>query len=325
MRLVLSLAVITGLSAWAQTQAPAPKPKAATPGAAKVVEAQIPAEAVLPITALPPATIIATIDGKKVTAGELQTVLRAMPAQVQQQAQSDRRRFLEQYGVLMHLADEARKAKLDEQSPYKEAIEYNTMQILYQAEINQKMQEMPVSSDDVKKTFETNKERYIQAKVKAIYLPFTNAPVTQTDAKGKKIPNEAEAKAKAEDLVKQIRAGGDFGALAKEHSGDPNSAQKGGDFGFIKKSDAIAADLKKAIFGTKPGEITDPVRQPNGFYIFRVDEIAPQSFEQVQGNIVTEMKNAQFVAWLNGMQKSLNIQMEHEVPTKTTGVPPASK
>jgi peptidyl-prolyl cis-trans isomerase C len=294
------------------------------PGTPKVVGVQVPAEAVLPITALPATTIIATIDGRKVTAGELQTVLRAMPAQVQQQAQADRRKFLEQYGVLMHLADEARKAKLDQQSPYKEAIEYNTMQILYQAEINQKMQEMPVTPEDVKKTFETNKERYIQAKVKAIYLPFTNAPVTQTDAKGKKVLTEAEAKAKAEDLAKQIRAGGDFGALAKEHSGDPNSAQKGGDFGFIKKSDNIASDLKNAIFATKPGEITDPVRQPNGFYVFRVDEIAPQSFEQVQNNIITELKNAQFVSWLNGMQKSLNIQMEHEV-TKTTGVPPVSK
>jgi len=294
------------------------------PGTPKVVGVQVPAEAVLPITALPAATIIATIDGRKVTAGELQTVLRAMPAQVQQQAQADRRKFLEQYGVLMHLADEARKAKLDQQSPYKEAIEYNTMQILYQAEINQKMQEMPVTPEDVKKTFETNKERYIQAKVKAIYLPFTNAPVTQTDAKGKKVLTEAEAKAKAEDLAKQIRAGGDFGALAKEHSGDPNSAQKGGDFGFIKKSDNIASDLKNAIFATKPGEITDPVRQPNGFYVFRVDEIAPQSFEQVQNNIITELKNAQFVSWLNGMQKSLNIQMEHEV-TRTTGVPPVSK
>jgi peptidyl-prolyl cis-trans isomerase C len=327
MKFALLLVASCAVNMWAQNQTPAAKPAAGqrTASDTRVVEATVPVDAVVPITNLPPATVIATIDGKKVTAGELQVVLRALPAQIQQQAQADRRKFLEQYGVLMHLAEEARKAKLDQQSPYKEAIEYSAVQILYQAEINQKMQDMPVTLDEVKKTYESNKDRYVQAKVKAIYVPFSNAPVTQTDAKGKKMLNEAEAKAKAQDLVKQLHGGADFAALAKEHSGDANSAQKGGDFGYIKKSDAIPADLKNVIFTTKPGGLTEPVRQPNGFYIFRVDEIAPQTFEQVQGSLTAEMKNTQFVAWLNSLQKALDIKMESAVSGNVQALPPASK
>jgi hypothetical protein len=326
---------------WAQTPAPAAKPPAAKPAATapaqgqeapenvRTIETTVPVDAVVPISKLPPATVIGTINGRKVSAGELQVVLRSLPAQVQQQAQSDRRRFLEQYGVLMHLAEEARKAKLDQQSPYKEALEYGAMQILYQAAINQKMQEMPVTLDDAKKKYETAKDSYIQAKVKAIYLPFSNAPASTTDPKGKKVATEAEAKVKAEDLVKKLRAGADFAQLAKENSGDAASAQKGGDFGYIKKSESIPPELKDAIFNAKPGTLTDPIRQPSGFYIFKVEEIAPETFEQVQGAITSELKNTQFVAWLTSLQKSLDIKLQSEAPAAvepmSTPKPPASK
>ncbi|HSU91630.1 MAG TPA: SurA N-terminal domain-containing protein, partial [Sporolactobacillaceae bacterium] len=46
---------------------------------------------------------------------------------------------------------------------------------------------------------------------------------------------DAAAKAKAESLVKQLRAGADFGKLAKENSGDPSSSSKGGDMGFVDR------------------------------------------------------------------------------------------
>jgi hypothetical protein len=43
----------------------------------------------------------------------------------------------------------------------------------------------------------------------------------------------------------------------------------------------------------------------------------------VQGPLTAELKNTQFVAWLNSLQKALDIKMESEVPSQTTS--PASK
>ncbi len=323
MRSAFLLALISGAAVWGQTQTAAPATGAAAP-AQKVVKVQVPAEAVLPITALPPETVIATIDGKKVTAGELQVVLRALPQAVQQQAQADRRKFLEQYGVLAYLADYARQNKLDQQSPYKEAIAYSAMQVLYQAALNDKMQNAPVTAEEVKQTYEAKKDQYSQAKVKAIYLPFTKALVSQADSTGQKLPNEEEARAKAEDLIKQLRAGGDFAALAKQYSKDAKSAQNGGDFGTIKKTDMLPNDLKNAVFTAKIGEITGPVRQPNGFYILRVDEVTPAPLEQVQSAIANDLKNAQMVAWLNGLQKKLDIKMENAAPSNVQIVQPGA-
>lgn len=324
MRIFLPLAVLSALNVWAQGQAPSPGQKPAASSTPQTLQVTIPAEAVAPISSLPPATVVATVDGKKVTAGELQAVLKALPPQVQQQAQADRRRFLEQYGILRRLADEARQQKLDQQSPYKESIEYGAMQVLYQAEMNRKFAEIPVAPEDIKKAYEANKDKYVQARVRAIYLPFSTAPVSQADSKGKPLLTEAEAKAKAEDIVKQIRGGTDFVKMVKEYSADPKSVQKDGDFGFIHQTDPIPADLKKVIFSAKIGEITEPVRQANGFYIFRVDEVGPQPYTEVEGAITNELKQAQFGTWISSLQKSIDIKMEHEVPSTVYTVPKAS-
>src|ERR1051326_4438164 len=67
---------------------------------------------------------------------------------------------------------------------------------------------------------------------------------------------DAAAKAKAENIVKQLRAGADFGKLARENSNDPSSAGNGGDMGYIEKGNYVAP-FEDAVFGSLPaGEIS---------------------------------------------------------------------
>jgi peptidyl-prolyl cis-trans isomerase C len=331
MRISFLFALLFAAAVWAQAPAAKPDPMAAAAAAAKaavegskppaanagqaaapvqVGSQTIPLASVQSILVMPPGQVVATIDGSKVTAGDLQTVLRAYPPQAQQAALKDRRQFLEQYGVMRRLYAEAQKARLDQQSPWKEQLDYIRMQMLTQARISEKFNEMQVPSEEVKKSYEANQDRFMQARVKAIYIPFSSAPVSQADGKGKKILTEEEAKAKAQDLLKQIRGGADFVKLVKENSGDPTSVAKDGDFGTFKKSDQISGAVKSAIFAAKAGEVTEPVRQPNGFYLFRVEELGPQPFAEAQVTITNELKDVQFRAWLNSVQKSVDIKEE---------------
>ena len=330
MRMFIPLSLLLAASAWAQAPAPTAEQTAAMEAAAKAaleqgkpqsgtVQVTVPAEggkqsipvaAMVSILAMPPDKVVATVDGNKVTAGDLQAILRTMPPQVQQQALSNRRQFLEQYGVMKRLSGEAEKAKLDQQTPWKESLANMRMQVLLQAEINQKIAEIQVPEEEQKKFYEANADRFVQAKVKAIYIPFSGAPVSKADEKGKKVLTEEEAKTKAESLLKQIRGGADFVKLAKENSGDPVSAGKDGDFGTIKKSDRIPDAVKTAVFAAKAGDVTGPVRQANGYYLFRIEESGAQPFEQVRDNVANEIKNSRFQEWLNSVQKSVDIKEE---------------
>ena len=82
------------------------------------------------------------------------------------------------------------------------------------------------------------------------------------------------AKAKAEDILKQVRAGGDFAEIAKKESQDPSAAQ-GGDLGGFEHG-KLAKQLEDLTFGMKKGDVSDVIRTKQGFVILKVtDHVMP--------------------------------------------------
>jgi Parvulin-like peptidyl-prolyl isomerase len=83
---------------------------------------------------------------------------------------------------------------------------------------------------------------------------------------------EAAAKAKADGIVRQLRAGGDFAKPAKEISGDPSSASKGGDMGWVGKGTTVEP-FDTAAFSIPLNKISDPIRSKEfGYHIIKVLE-----------------------------------------------------
>jgi len=99
--------------------------------------------------------------------------------------------------------------------------------------------------------------------------------------KGGKATTEDEAKAKATKLLADIRGGADFVKLVKENSDDETSKAKDGDFATLRRTDNIPDAIRAAVFSLKQGEVSEPVRQPNGFYLLRADEVRYRPLSQV--------------------------------------------
>jgi peptidyl-prolyl cis-trans isomerase SurA len=81
---------------------------------------------------------------------------------------------------------------------------------------------------------------------------------------------EAEALGVAEDLLRQLRAGSSFAATARQFSKGATAAQ-GGDLGWIVQG-RLSPELDRAIFETRPGQVSDPVRTFDGIYLLSVLE-----------------------------------------------------
>ncbi len=78
--------------------------------------------------------------------------------------------------------------------------------------------------------------------------------------------------AKAAELVQSLAGGGDFSALAKEHSIDTGSAENGGSLGLFGKGAMVEA-FEGAAFALAVGDVSEPVRSPFGVHIIKLNSV----------------------------------------------------
>jgi peptidyl-prolyl cis-trans isomerase D len=114
---------------------------------------------------------------------------------------------------------------------------------------------------DVYKTGESVRAQHILLRVE------TGAPAEQ----------EAAAKAKADALVAQLRAGADFGTVAKANSDDPGSAANNGDLGFFTRGQMVP-EFENAAFTQAIGQVGDPVKSQFGYHIIKTLEKRGEGF-----------------------------------------------
>jgi peptidyl-prolyl cis-trans isomerase D len=104
--------------------------------------------------------------------------------------------------------------------------------------------------------------------------------------------DEDAARREAEEVAAKLAAGGDFAALAAEHSDDPGSAGQGGDLGWAGRG-VYAPEFEAVLFDLEPGQVSAPVRTPFGFHIIRLDEVkagTQRSFEEVRAELADELR-----------------------------------
>ena len=122
-----------------------------------------------------------------------------------------------------------------------------------------------VSDADLQSYYNAHQAAYqVKDQVKARHILI--AVPDGSDAK-----TDAAARAKADDLLKQIKAGGNFAALAAANSDDPGSKTQGGELPFMQPGQTVP-EFDKALFSMQPGQTSGVIKTKFGYHIIQVEQ-----------------------------------------------------
>ena len=163
-----------------------------------------------------------------------------------------------------------------------------------------------VSDAQAQAYYDKDKSPWQKIKVSHILINAVKGTATEAEM--------AAAKAKAEDLIKQLDKGANFAELAKKNSGDPGSAANGGvlDMAFTRQESGLVAEFVAGAFQLKKvGDYSkEPVLSQFGYHILKLDSIVGSYADvkaDVKAQMLSEEKNTAFQKYIDAYKAGAKI------------------
>lgn len=281
--IVMALALAAPALFAQSTAAPAaPAPKAAT------------------ATAKDADPIIMSAGSCTVRKSEFEAALKTLPPEYQTMTAqpAGRKQFADDYLRMRLLATEGAKAGLQNDPEVVAQLNLMRENLLATAQLKKIDSGITVTDAEVQKAYADGAREYEQVKARHILIAPKGSAAAQP---GKKELTDDEAKAKAEDLRKQIVGGASFEELAKKESDDVGSGARGGDLGSFGHGQMVP-EFEQAAFSTKVGEVTPVVKTQFGYHIIKVEAHDSTPLEQVRPTIEKNLKQTKLHAALDAMK-----------------------
>ncbi|HYE10732.1 MAG TPA: peptidylprolyl isomerase [Patescibacteria group bacterium] len=149
---------------------------------------------------------------------------------------------------------------------------------------------LAVTDEELKAYYDTHQNEFLSVKASHILL---------------------DTKEEAEKMLVRVKAGENFGELAKQNSKDPSAKENSGDLDYFRHGDMVEP-FEKAAFALKPGEISEIVQTDFGFHIIKVEDSKFDKYEdvkeQLKGSMINDKKSGEYEKLLEEMRKNAKIE-----------------
>lgn len=241
-------------------------------------------------SALAEGDVVATVDGKAITASDVAFATRELETQLARYPEPRRRELIIRYLVDRALmVKAARAAGIDKTPAYKKRLQYLQDQALRDLLFKK---ETAVSDADARAFYDK--------------LVAKEPPREEIRARHILVKTEDEAKA----IIKELEGGADFAALAKAKSTGPSGKKSGGDLGFFGAGQMIKP-FEKAAFALKKGEISKPVKTKFGWHVIKLEDrrqSKPPAFEGIKDKLIPLLRRTKGEELISRLRKSAKIE-----------------
>ena len=146
------------------------------------------------------------------------------------------------------------------------------------------MQTLTPTDNELQAMYNLNKQQFqTPERVQVVHI--------LVNTQGKTPAEDAKLKAKADDLLKQVRAGANITELVKKYSDDPGKAQNNGEY-WVQQDSGMVPEFKAAAFRLKPGE-SDVVKTTYGYHVMKVlkhEAAHLKTFEEAKPDLTTQWR-----------------------------------
>lgn len=245
--------------------------------------------------------VVAKVNGTEITEQDMTYAETEMFNQLVNVPKDARRKVLVEYLIETQLlAAAGKEAKVADTESFKKRQPYYDRRSTRDTFFDQKVFES-VKQEDVKKTYDDAAKEQ-EANVAHILV---------------------KEESKAKEVYDKLKKGEDFTKLAKENSIDPGSKDKGGQLGYILKSQVVPSFAKAAFDLEKKGDVSEPVKSQFGWHVIRLEDKRNRSlppFDEVKGRIKEVLWQKKAQELIESLRKNAKIEFvdkELEKPLKT--------
>jgi hypothetical protein len=295
---------------------------------------------------IPDDEVVLSVGAAKITAKQFREILSALPPQFASlYSQMGPKAFAEQYASLLGLSQEAEKRGIDKTDTFRLMYEFERRVVLAQVMANQiTSTAASVSDEEVDYYYTTHEAEFEQLKIRGVLIPIatqqTRATVGAPSLPGRSggLPkpqyNEQNAQRRALQLRSMIMSRiVDMAEAAKTESDHPTAA-KGGDFGYVRRTDLPPA-ISNTVFNMQTSQISAPLRDKNGFFLIRVEGKRLQPLADVRENIRASLSIEKLNNYLMQIRENYpvtyhpsfynTLEQPKQAPPGATPATPASK
>jgi parvulin-like peptidyl-prolyl isomerase len=155
-------------------------------------------------------------------------------------------------------------------------------------------------------------EMLVSKLIKKIQAEVVVTPADLREVRASHILVSSEAEALG--LLGKIKQGESFSVLAKKHSLDPGSKEKGGDLGFFATG-MMVESFEKAAFNLKVGETSDVVKSAFGYHIIKVTDTKLRKFpgeeKDIEKAALADKRNKAYQRLMLELKKKAKIEIIH--------------
>jgi len=259
--------------------------------------------------------VLAEVNGSTITGSDFNKEVEALPPYLKPMAETveGKKELLDTMVVRELILQQAKKDGIDKSQAVADKLEELKNRIIVEAFLKKKVEEQAKIGDaELQDFYNKNKEKFRTGEqVRASHILVKTEP-------------------EAQEILKQLKAGGNFEELAKKQSIDA-AAAKGGDLGWFGKG-SMLPEFENAVFGLKEGATSGIVQTKYGYHIIKLTGKRPAGVrpldevkEQIKAAILPEKQQEVFKKLKEDLKKGAKVTVKEDALKTLDGEKPADK